>query len=162
MLGFFYCEVYKKIKILAMQKGNIYMINREEERERTNLPFFCDLCCSKGMNLVVAEYDAKSKYGPWAYMCESCFKEYGIGLGIGKGFKIIKEKKMDDTTMDALPYLTKWGEVIPEPSDPLCGSKSYWMMLKELNTVLQKIEELDERMNRTQEYLRIGEYADGY
>jgi hypothetical protein len=32
-------------------------------------------------------YDAKTKYGPWGFLCEKCFKEHGVGLGTGKGQK---------------------------------------------------------------------------
>lgn len=43
----------------------------------------CDFC---GSNAV---YDGKTNRGPWAYMCESCFTEYGVGLGLGKGQKLV-------------------------------------------------------------------------
>ncbi len=36
---------------------------------------------------IVAHYDAKTKMGPWANMCEACFQEVGIGLGTGLGQK---------------------------------------------------------------------------
>lgn len=39
----------------------------------------CDLCSQK------ATHDGKTRMGPWAFMCGSCFKTYGIGLGLGKG-----------------------------------------------------------------------------
>lgn len=35
-----------------------------------------------------AAYDAKTKLGPWAYLCTNHFKEYGIGLGLGAGQKL--------------------------------------------------------------------------
>lgn len=44
--------------------------------------FKCDYC------QVRAYYDCRTKYGPWAYMCEACFKKHGIGLGLGIGQKI--------------------------------------------------------------------------
>lgn len=44
----------------------------------------CDVC-NKDWSL----YDAKTKMGEWAYMCLHCYKIYGIGLGLGKGQKII-------------------------------------------------------------------------
>ena len=43
----------------------------------------CDFCGSE------AKYDGKTKLGPWAYMCEICFEKFGIGLGTGKGQKLI-------------------------------------------------------------------------
>jgi len=35
-----------------------------------------------------AKYDGRTKYGPWAYMCENCFETRGVGLGLGKGQKL--------------------------------------------------------------------------
>ena len=34
---------------------------------------------------VPAAYDGKTKFGPWANMCEKHFKTHGVGLGTGKG-----------------------------------------------------------------------------
>lgn len=42
----------------------------------------CDFCPKE------AAYDARTKMGPWAYMCEECFKKYGVGLGVGRGQKL--------------------------------------------------------------------------
>jgi len=36
-----------------------------------------------------AHYDGKTKMGPWADMCEDHFREYGIGLGVGRGQRLI-------------------------------------------------------------------------
>ena len=46
----------------------------------------CDFCSND------AKYDGKTTMGAWANMCESCFFEAGVGLGIGKGqaLKLIK------------------------------------------------------------------------
>lgn len=38
---------------------------------------------------VEAVYDGKTKEGPWAFMCEKCFKEHGVGLGTGRGQKLV-------------------------------------------------------------------------
>jgi len=35
-----------------------------------------------------AKYDGKTIYGSWAYMCEKHFKEYGVGLGVGRGQRL--------------------------------------------------------------------------
>jgi len=43
----------------------------------------CDFCQFRE-----AAYDAKTKQGPWANMCELCFKEHGVGMGIGMGQKL--------------------------------------------------------------------------
>lgn len=50
----------------------------------------CDLCKRKQ-----AKYDAKTTLGPWAYLCEECFKRFGVGLGLGRGQKIKEETKND-------------------------------------------------------------------
>jgi hypothetical protein len=39
----------------------------------------CDFCGS------AAKYDGKTRMGPWAGMCAKHFKEYGVGLGLGRG-----------------------------------------------------------------------------
>jgi hypothetical protein len=44
----------------------------------------CDLCGD------MAVYDGKTKYGPWAYMCECCFQTAGKGLGLGKGQRLVQ------------------------------------------------------------------------
>jgi len=43
----------------------------------------CDICGSK------AVYDAKTVFGPWAYLCEDHFNILGLGLGLGKGQRIV-------------------------------------------------------------------------
>lgn len=40
----------------------------------------------------IARYDAKTRMGPWAYLCEHHFGLYGVGLGLGKG-QYLKEWK---------------------------------------------------------------------
>jgi len=51
---------------------------------RANQEYKCDFCGK------VAKYDGKTKMGPWANMCESCFKINGVGLGLGKGQRFVK------------------------------------------------------------------------
>jgi hypothetical protein len=46
----------------------------------------CDFCRP---TKTVAKYDAKSSMGPWGFMCERHFKQHGIGLGTGRGQKLI-------------------------------------------------------------------------
>lgn len=36
-----------------------------------------------------AAYDGKTTEGPWAYMCEDHFAQYGVGLGLGKGQRLV-------------------------------------------------------------------------
>jgi len=43
----------------------------------------CDFC------FMPAEYDGKTRSGPWANMCSRCFKVRGAGLGLGKGQRLV-------------------------------------------------------------------------
>ena len=36
-----------------------------------------------------ASYDAKTSMGPWANMCGFCYAERGVGLGLGKGQRLM-------------------------------------------------------------------------
>lgn len=38
---------------------------------------------------VPAVYDGKTVHGPWANMCDECYKEVGTGLGLGKGQRFV-------------------------------------------------------------------------
>lgn len=49
----------------------------------------CDFCSEK------AKYDARTRMGPWAYLCEKHFKEYGVGLGLGRGQMLILKKEKE-------------------------------------------------------------------
>lgn len=42
----------------------------------------CDFCDEQ------AEFDGKTNLGPWAYMCNLHFGQYGLGLGLGLGQKL--------------------------------------------------------------------------
>jgi len=53
---------------------------------------YCDFCTDENKS-VVAIYDAKTRMGFWAYLCEAHFQMYGISLGLGKGQKLDKEAK---------------------------------------------------------------------
>ena len=37
-----------------------------------------------------ADYDAKTRYGPWAYMCSYHYVRLGVGLGLGKGQMLLE------------------------------------------------------------------------
>ena len=52
---------------------------------------YCYFCKVEGKE-VHGEYDAKTRLGPWAYLCEYHFKAYGIGLGLGKGQRLVVER----------------------------------------------------------------------
>jgi hypothetical protein len=49
----------------------------------------CDMHEMTGAAAAEAHYDGKTKFGPWAFMCEDCFAAYGIGLGTGRGQKLV-------------------------------------------------------------------------
>ncbi len=38
---------------------------------------------------IPARYDAALRQGGWAFVCEGCFSAYGIGLGTGRGQRLI-------------------------------------------------------------------------
>ena len=52
----------------------------------SNIPQ-CQFCSAP------AAYDAKTHMGPWAYLCEKCFKRHGIGLGLGKGQRLVRKEE---------------------------------------------------------------------
>lgn len=56
-------------------------------KDKTEVKMFkipkCDICGTE------AAYDGKTTAGPWAYMCEYDFTMYGVGLGTGKGQRMI-------------------------------------------------------------------------
>jgi hypothetical protein len=48
----------------------------------------CDICLSQGTEKD-AIYEAKTSFGPWAFLCEKCFDEVGISLKMGLGRRIV-------------------------------------------------------------------------
>lgn len=48
----------------------------------------CDVCGKEA-----ARYDGKTKWGPWAYMCQKCFEKFGVGWGMGRGQKLELERR---------------------------------------------------------------------
>lgn len=55
--------------------------------EVATLPY-CDFCPARGSS-TVALYDGKTVFGPWAHMCEACFRRVGVGLGTGVGQRLV-------------------------------------------------------------------------
>lgn len=51
----------------------------------------CDLCREEGKS-VEAEVDGRMNTGQWAYMCKAHHKKYGVGLGMGKGQKLVLKR----------------------------------------------------------------------
>jgi hypothetical protein len=52
-------------------------------------PESCDLCSGPFLNFA---YDAKTVHGPWGWLCQTCFNEKGIGLGLGLGQRYERAK----------------------------------------------------------------------
>ncbi|MEK6832674.1 MAG: hypothetical protein AABY32_01390 [Nanoarchaeota archaeon] len=48
----------------------------------------CDFCRENNVD-TDAIYDGKTTMGCWGNMCEKHFKQYGVGLGLGKGQKLV-------------------------------------------------------------------------
>ena len=57
-----------------------------------NPPKECNICHKPFGTFM---YDAMTEYGPWAYMCETCFNIIGIGLGTGLGQQYKKNEAGD-------------------------------------------------------------------
>lgn len=47
-----------------------------------------------------ARYDARTKDGPWAYLCRACFKTRGVGLGFGRGQYLVLELQTGGVQLD--------------------------------------------------------------
>ena len=57
----------------------------------------CDMHKMGTVELIPAAYDGKTFLGPWAYMCEECFTDYGVGLGVGRGQRLVlRPKTLED------------------------------------------------------------------
>lgn len=54
----------------------------------------CDLCAQRGVYRQ-ARYDGKTVFGPWANMCDADFEQFGTGLGIGKGQRLLIQGEED-------------------------------------------------------------------
>jgi hypothetical protein len=61
----------------------------------------CDMCQRHGVTRD-AEYDSKTTMGPWGFLCGEHFEEYGTGLGLGVGQKLIVETG-DNELVDESP-----------------------------------------------------------
>lgn len=46
------------------------------------VPALCDVCKRPRKDTVI---DGRTIWGYWAWMCPSCHKDFGLGLGTGKG-----------------------------------------------------------------------------
>ena len=62
----------------------------------------CDFCKEP----TPAYADGQTKMGPWANMCEPCFDMYGVGLGLGKGQRLLTKKDETVTMHTPGPWST--------------------------------------------------------
>jgi hypothetical protein len=60
------------------------MSGGELPKQRCN---FCDTVCNVWI-------DGKTRSGPWAFMCHACWRERGIGLGVGVGQLYVNGEKL--------------------------------------------------------------------
>ena len=78
----------------------------------------CDLCQMETVDRYLihgdsyhppeeARYDGKTTSGPWGYMCERHFRTDGVGLGLGKGQRLITESEHTDEDLDRADRLCK-------------------------------------------------------
>lgn len=51
----------------------------------------CDFCMRDGVKSP-ASVDGKTTSGPWANMCEAHFETEGVGLGLGRGQRLVEAK----------------------------------------------------------------------
>lgn len=49
----------------------------------------CDFCRMAGDPEVPAGFDGATRLGPWANMCPTHFGLHGLGLGIGRGQRLV-------------------------------------------------------------------------
>ena len=53
----------------------------------------CNFCKRNPLILYQeAHYDGRTVFGYWAFMCREHFKQYGVGLGRGRGQQLIERK----------------------------------------------------------------------
>ena len=68
----------------------------------------CDICKDRP-----AKYDARTRQGPWAYMCAMCYRVNRMysTLGTGMGQRLVlSEKHTDKSTWVGLPNWTAPGQ----------------------------------------------------
>lgn len=54
---------------------------------------YCDFCLDSKVEAELAKFDGRTNRGPWANMCEEHFRQYGVGLGTGKGQRLILKEE---------------------------------------------------------------------
>lgn len=49
----------------------------------------CQIAAVHGGERPEAAVDGKTVDGPWAYMCDGCHRRFGVGLGTGRGQRLV-------------------------------------------------------------------------
>lgn len=52
----------------------------------------CDFCQREDKE-VKADCDGKTVFGPWANMCSEHYEAYGVGLGLGRGQRLVTQRR---------------------------------------------------------------------
>lgn len=91
----------------------------------------CDFCDKPAL------YDGRTIMGPWAHMCEEHFKMYGVGLGVGKGQKLVARKALAEAEKIRMPEYEEQSVTMTEddletatledlwyPICPYCGAET--------------------------------------
>jgi len=69
-----------------------YLITKAHTEVKVSKLPKCGFCKRYGKD-AEAIYDGKTIFDAWGYMCQDHFDLYGIGLGLGKGQRLIVEKE---------------------------------------------------------------------
>ena len=59
---------------------------------KVSKPPNCDLCEKVENKKTPALYDGKTTLGPWGFLCQKHFNQFGIGLGLGRGQKLLADE----------------------------------------------------------------------
>ena len=74
----------------------------------------CDFCPA------TAKYDGKTASGPWAYLCAAHFKTQGVGLGTGKGQRlVVGEKPTPEYEGEAATYYSALKDICGDDEDAI-------------------------------------------
>ena len=78
------CNDYRGCSMARAAAGTVARVDRIPP---------CDICREQGRQRP-AQYDGKTVWGPWAYMCEAHWRRYGVGLGLGKGQRLVHSEEV--------------------------------------------------------------------
>jgi hypothetical protein len=71
---------------------NTYMNTYRNDKPTIEHSGKCDICGTTDNDPI---YDARTRLGPWAWLCEACFERHThkkLGLGFGQKYTKVKEK----------------------------------------------------------------------